>query len=75
MFAMLLLLGAVVLGAGLVFGFHASVLGLVLMAGGIAGLSTLTGLRRLPGESERVVEERHYIGGRSDSGRHERHWR
>ncbi|MFZ3573050.1 hypothetical protein ACOKM5_39600 [Streptomyces sp. BH097] len=72
MFAMLLLLGAVILGAGLVFGFHAPIIGLILMAGGIIGLTTLTGVRRLPGERGKVVEERHYIGG---PDRRDGYWR
>ncbi|WP_306322082.1 MULTISPECIES: hypothetical protein [unclassified Streptomyces] len=75
MFAMLLLLGAVILGAGLVFGFHAAIIGLMLMVGGVIGLTTLTGVRRLPGERAKVVEERHYIGGREDFDHRAGHWR
>ncbi|MBO1334406.1 hypothetical protein [Streptomyces sp. VRA16 Mangrove soil] len=66
MFVTILSLGALVLGAGLLFGFHVEVVGLVLLIGGIVGLSTISRRtpRRLPGEQETVVEERHYIGGR-----------
>ncbi|MGH4032048.1 hypothetical protein ACQB60_24290 [Actinomycetota bacterium Odt1-20B] len=75
MFGLIVLLGATVLGAGLLFGFHAGVLGLVLLVGGIMGLNAYTGLgtRRLPGERETVVEERHYIGGGRDRDEHGRH--
>ncbi|MCX5554690.1 hypothetical protein [Streptomyces sp. NBC_00038] len=64
----LVLLGAMVLGACLVFGYSSFMVGFILMAGGVLGLITFLatiGVKR-PGERETVIDERHYIGGHDD---------
>ena len=61
----LLLIGAAVLGACLVFGYSSFVVGFVLMAAGILGLIAFMatpGAVRRPGEREVVIEEKHFIG-------------
>ncbi|MEU4654612.1 hypothetical protein AB0G32_11785 [Streptomyces sp. NPDC023723] len=64
----LLLIGATVVGACLVFGYSSFMVGFILMAAGILGLiafmSTPGAILR-PGENE-VVERRHYIGKHDD---------
>lgn len=70
----LILIGAAVLGACLVFGYSSSVVGFVLMAAGVLGLITFMatpGMVRRPGEREVVIDERHYIGDHDDH----RHYR
>jgi len=70
----LLLIGAAVLGACLVFGYSSFVVGFFLMAAGVLGLITFIatpGAVRRPGEHETVIEERHYIGDGDDH----RHYR
>ncbi|WP_215452793.1 hypothetical protein [Streptomyces sp. ATCC 21386] len=70
----LILIGAAVLGACLVFGYNSLVVGLVLMAFGFLGLIAFLGtpgVVRRPGEREVVLEERHYIGEHDDH----RHYR
>ncbi|MFE9650328.1 hypothetical protein ACFYO0_40760 [Streptomyces sp. NPDC006365] len=68
----LILIGALVLGACMVFGFSSTAVGLLLMAVGLLGLITFlgtVGVKR-PGERETVIEERHYIGGSDDHSRY-----
>lgn len=68
----LLLIGALVLGACMVFGYSSFVVGFVLMASGLLGLIAFMGTRgtvQRPGEHGTVIEERHYIG---DAEEHER---
>ncbi|MCF2536009.1 MULTISPECIES: hypothetical protein [Streptomyces] len=70
----LILIGAVVLGAAMVFGYSSFVVGFVLMAAGVLGLITFMatpGMVRRPGEREVVIDERHYIGDHDDH----RHYR
>ncbi|WP_438295482.1 hypothetical protein [Streptomyces sp. HUAS TT7] len=65
----LILLGAAVLGAAVIFGYSSFVVGFVLLAGGVLGLITFIAAgpaHRRPGERETVIEERHYIGGHDD---------
>ncbi|MFS8204750.1 hypothetical protein ACLVWQ_39525 [Streptomyces sp. CWNU-52B] len=64
----IVLLGALVLGACLVFGYSSFVVGFVLMAGGLLGLFTFLATvgAKLPGERETVIDERHYIGRHHD---------
>ncbi|CAM5481829.1 hypothetical protein GCM10010329_29450 [Streptomyces spiroverticillatus] len=62
----LILLGATVLGAGVIFGFSSFVVGFALLVGGVLGLVSFIAAgpgRQRPGEHETVIEERHYIGG------------
>ncbi|MCX5205791.1 hypothetical protein OG897_30625 [Streptomyces sp. NBC_00237] len=68
----LILLGATVLGAGVIFGFSSFVVGIALLAGGVLGLLAFIGAqgRQMPGEREKIVDERHYIGGNDDHRRH-----
>ncbi|NBM20279.1 hypothetical protein [Streptomyces sp. GC420] len=69
----LLLLGAVVLGARLVFGDNDTVTGLALMAAGVFGLMSFMAtpfVHQRPGERETVIEERHYIGPEDDHRRY-----
>lgn len=68
----LILIGAVVLGASLVFGQSSFIVGFVLMAVGALGLITFIatpGLVRRPGEGE-VVIEKHFIGDGDDHRRY-----
>ncbi|MES5819817.1 hypothetical protein [Streptomyces sp. RG80] len=61
----LILIGAAVVGACLVFGYSSFVVGFVLMIVGIIGLITFmstVGMVQRPGEKGTVIEERHYIG-------------
>ncbi|WP_329272200.1 hypothetical protein [Streptomyces pseudovenezuelae] len=70
----LILIGAVVLGACLVFGYSSFIVGFALMCAGVIGLIMFLatpGMVRRPGERETVVEERHYIGDHDDH----RHYR
>ncbi|MGP4051272.1 hypothetical protein [Streptomyces sp. 2A115] len=70
----LILIGAAVLGACLVFGYSSFVVGFVLMAAGALALITFMatpGMVRRPGEREVVIDERHYIGDHDDH----RHYR
>ncbi|WP_329600043.1 hypothetical protein OIE43_43270 [Streptomyces pseudovenezuelae] len=70
----LILIGAVVLGACLVFGYSSFIVGFALMCAGVIGLVMFLatpGMVRRPGERETVVEERHYIGDHDDH----RHYR
>jgi hypothetical protein len=65
----LLLIGALVLGACMVFGYSSFVVGFVLMAAGLLGLLAFMSTRGTvlrPGEREAVIEERHYIGHHDD---------
>ncbi|GAA3816376.1 hypothetical protein ACFS5L_06115 [Streptomyces phyllanthi] len=65
----LILIGAAVLGAGMVFGYSSFVVGLTLMAAGVLGLIAFMatpGMVRRPGEREVVIDERHYIGDHDD---------
>ncbi|MFH9861162.1 hypothetical protein [Streptomyces sp. NPDC017202] len=69
----LLLIGALVLGACMVFGYSSFVVGFVLMAAGLLGLIAFMSTRGTvlrPGEREAVIEERHYIGGPDDHHRY-----
>ncbi|MDH6546994.1 hypothetical protein [Streptomyces sp. SAI-041] len=69
----LLLMGAAVVGAGLVFGYNSFIVGFVLMAVGVLGLiafMSTPGVVRRPGEHE-VVIEKHFIG----DGEDHRHYR
>lgn len=70
----LILIGAAVVGASLVFGYSSFVVGFVLMAVGVLGLivfMSTTGMVQRPGERGTVIEERHYIGDTSrDDRRH-----
>ncbi|MFF7648035.1 hypothetical protein [Streptomyces canus] len=69
----LLLLGAAVLGACLVFGYSSFIVGFFLMAAGVLGLiafMSTPGVVRRPGEHE-VVIEKHFIG----DGEDHRHYR
>lgn len=71
----LILIGATVLGACLVFGYSSFVVGFVLMTAGVIGLIAFMGTRGTvlrPGEREAVIEERHYIGKNTDH-EHYRH--
>ncbi|MFL1897766.1 hypothetical protein ACJWDR_01530 [Streptomyces tauricus] len=64
----LILLGALVLGAYLGFGYNTFVIGFILMSGGLLGLITFlatVGVKR-PGERKTVIDERHYIGRHDD---------
>ncbi len=68
----LILTGAVVLGASLVFGQSSFVVGFVLMAVGALGLIAFMatpGMVRRPGERE-VVIEKHFIGDHDDHRRY-----
>ncbi|KUM84242.1 MULTISPECIES: hypothetical protein [Streptomyces] len=70
----LILIGAAVLGACLVFGYSSFIVGFALMCAGVIGLIMFVatpGMVRRPGERETVVEERHYIGDHDDH----RHYR
>ncbi|MDN3029206.1 hypothetical protein [Streptomyces sp. S.PB5] len=61
----LILIGAVVVGACMVFGYSSLVVGFVLMVAGVIGLiafMSTTGMVQRPGERGTVIEERHYIG-------------
>jgi hypothetical protein len=65
----LILIGAAVLGACLVFGYSSFVVGFILMVAGLLGLvafMTTSGTVRRPGEHGTVIEERHYIGDAED---------
>lgn len=65
----LILIGAAVLGACLVFGYSSFIVGFFLMAAGLLGLITFlatVGTVRRPGERETVIEERHYMGNHDD---------
>lgn len=65
----LLLIGAAVLGACLVFGYSSFVVGFVLMVAGVVGLIAFMatpGAVLRPGEREAVIEGRHYIGKHDD---------
>lgn len=67
------IVGAIAFGAVLVFGHSGVTVGLILMACGVLALTSYLGSmasRRRPGESETVIEERHYIGNHDD---HERY--
>jgi hypothetical protein len=68
----LILLGATVLGAGVLFGFSSFVVGFTLLMGGVLGLLAFLAAqgRQIPGEREKVVDERHYIGGHDDHRHH-----
>jgi len=69
----LILIGAAVLGACLIFGSTSFVVGFILLSAGILGLIVFmgtTGAVRRPGEGETVIE-RHYIGDPD----HHRHYR
>ncbi|MCX4853342.1 hypothetical protein OG426_02510 [Streptomyces canus] len=64
----LILIGAAVLGASLVFGYSSFVVGFALMAVGIIGIIAFLGTQgavRHPGENE-VVIERRYTGDHDD---------
>ncbi|AZP15471.1 hypothetical protein ACIGMX_40445 [Streptomyces aquilus] len=64
----LILIGAVVLGAGMVFGYSSVIVGLVLMLAGLIGLTAFMstpGAVRRPGDRETVVERR-YMGNHDD---------
>jgi hypothetical protein len=64
----IILIGAAVLGAGMVFGYSSVIVGLVLMIAGILGLAVFMGTPgtvRRPGERE-VVIERRYMGEHDD---------
>ncbi|MFI1164331.1 hypothetical protein ACH4UM_12050 [Streptomyces sp. NPDC020801] len=64
----LMLIGATVLGACLVFGYSSFVVGFFLMAAGVLGLIAFMatpGAVLRPNERE-VVEERHYMGRHDD---------
>ncbi|MCD7442306.1 hypothetical protein K4B79_29305 [Streptomyces lincolnensis] len=68
----LLLLGAAVLGACMVFGYSSFIVGFLLMAAGVLGLIVFMatpGMVRRPGENE-VVIEKHYIGEGDDHRRY-----
>ncbi|MFF4550105.1 hypothetical protein [Streptomyces sp. NPDC001435] len=65
----LILIGAAVLGACLIFGYSSFVVGFILLAAGILGLiafMSTPGAVRRPGEREAVIEERHYMGKGDD---------
>ena len=71
----LLLIGAFVLGACMVFGYSSFVVGFVLMAAGLLGLIAFMNTRgtvQRPGEHGTVIEERHYIGD-ADAHDHRHH--
>ncbi|MFI0980856.1 hypothetical protein ACH4SP_28080 [Streptomyces sp. NPDC021093] len=61
----LILLAATVLGAVVIFGHSSFVVGFALLAGGVLGLISFLAAqgRQMPGEREKIVDERHYIGG------------
>lgn len=70
----LILIGAAVLGACLVFGYSSFVVGFALMSAGILGLvmfMATPGTVRRPGERETIIEEKHFIGDHDDH----RHYR
>ncbi|MFE3169795.1 hypothetical protein [Streptomyces sp. NPDC059224] len=70
----LILVGATVVGACMVFGYSSFVVGFALMTVGILGLIVFMvtpGMVRRPGERGTVIEERHYMGtGEHDDYRH-----
>lgn len=69
----LILIGAAVLGACLVFGYSSFIVGFFLMVAGLLGLIAFMatpGTVRRPGEHGTVIEERHYIGDAEDRHRH-----
>ncbi|MDW4904057.1 hypothetical protein RB628_01575 [Streptomyces sp. ADMS] len=69
----LVLIGAAVLGACLVFGYSSFIVGFALMSVGILGVVAFVGAQgaiRRPGENE-VVIERRYLGDHDDH----RHYR
>lgn len=68
----LILLAATVLGAVVIFGYSSFVVGFALLAGGVLGLISFIAAqgRQMPGEREKVVDERHYIGGGDDRRHH-----
>ncbi|MFI0508970.1 hypothetical protein RKD19_001056 [Streptomyces canus] len=69
----LVLVGAAVLGACLVFGYSSFVVGFALMCVGVIGLImflSTPGMVRRPGERETVIEERHYIGDQEEHRRY-----
>lgn len=62
----LILLGATVVGAAIIFGVTSFVVGFALLAGGLLGLISFIAAgpgHQRPGERATVIEERHYIGG------------
>ncbi|MBE8471967.1 hypothetical protein [Streptomyces justiciae] len=63
-----ILIGGVVLGAGMVFGYSSVVVGLVLMLACLIGLTVFMstpGTVRRPGDRETVVERR-FMGNHDD---------
>jgi hypothetical protein len=69
----LILIGAAVLGACLIFGYNSFVVGFILLSAGILGLIVFmgtTGAVRRPGEGETIIEK-HFIGDAD----HHRHYR
>ena len=69
----LILIGAAVLGACLVFGYSSFVVGFALMCAGVIGLIMFVatpGMVRRPGERETVIDERHFIGDHDDHRRY-----
>ncbi|GGZ19767.1 hypothetical protein [Streptomyces poonensis] len=64
----MMLIGAIVLGASLIFGFTSFIVGFILMLAGVLGLFAFMatpGAVLRPGERE-FVEERHYMGKHDD---------
>ncbi|MGW2717753.1 hypothetical protein [Streptomyces sp. NPDC001492] len=69
----LILIGAAVLGACLIFGYSSFVVGFVLLAAGILGLIVFMntpGAVSRPGEGETIIEK-HFMGDAD----HHRHYR
>ena len=69
----LILIGAAVLGACLIFGYSSFVVGFVLLAAGILGLIVFMntpGAVSRPGEGETIIEK-HFMGD-ADHHRHHR---
>ncbi|MGW7412376.1 hypothetical protein [Streptomyces sp. NPDC054863] len=55
----------------MIFGYSSFVVGFALLAGGVLGLISFLAAqgRQMPGEREKIVDERHCIGGRDDRRR------
>ncbi|WP_409054937.1 hypothetical protein [Streptomyces sp. SYP-A7185] len=69
----LLLIGATVAGACILFGPSSFVVGFTLLAAGILGLMAFMGtpgMVKRPGERETVIQERHYMGKGDDHRRY-----
>ncbi|MFR0354604.1 hypothetical protein [Streptomyces sediminimaris] len=69
----LILIGAAVWGASLIFGSSSFVVGFILLSAGILGLIVFMGTSgavRRPGEGETIIEK-HFIG----DPQHHRHYR